>query len=255
MVAARITDPVDGATSVDRTRPITWTPVPNAQAYYLYVGTAPGLNDVVDSFETQQTSFSIAHVPVNRTLYARLYTEYNGNWYYTQSTFVAEPLAAEFTYPLSGATGVSLAQPFQWTPAIGGQSYKLWVGTTPGGNDLLDSGTLAGLSYSPATLPLTGTLYARLWTMIGGSWTRHTDIAFTLDATALPATIIFRSTGSSGSTRAGRSNGTPCRSHEDTGSQSARRSAHTIFTTVASFAPPPVRVRAADWPVLRPCRD
>ena len=188
-VLANVIDPIDGSTTVDRTRPIRWTAAPNAQAYYLYVGTSPGLNDIVDSYETQQTSFSIQQVPVNRTLYVRLYTKLAGQWYYHESTFVAEPLAAEFTYPGDRSTGVTAGRAFQWTPAVGGQVYRLQIGTTPGANDVTDSGLLTSLSFTPAGLPASGPLYARVWTGSNGALTRHTDIVFTLEAAAFPAVM------------------------------------------------------------------
>ena len=57
---ATLITPANGASNIDPTYPIqfTWTSVSDEQAYYLYVGTTLGGKDVVNSGETQQTSWS-----------------------------------------------------------------------------------------------------------------------------------------------------------------------------------------------------
>ena len=56
VVKARITYPADGGVTLDVTKPIQWTSVVNAQAYYLYVGSTPGGKDLVNSDETKATT-------------------------------------------------------------------------------------------------------------------------------------------------------------------------------------------------------
>ena len=70
------------------------------------------------------------------------------------------------------------------------QAYRLYVGTSPGVNDVLDSGEVAGTSYLPSGLPSSGTLYARVWTKVNGTWARHSDIAFTPETSILPSHIV-----------------------------------------------------------------
>jgi hypothetical protein len=60
------------------------------QAYYLYVGTSPGAKDVVDSGERLAQSYTAAHLPAERTLYARLWTKIAGVWRYVDSQFTTE---------------------------------------------------------------------------------------------------------------------------------------------------------------------
>lgn len=180
-LAATLTYPVNGAVDVDRARLATWAPLPNADAYYLYVGSTSGTKDVIDSHETADSSFPLDALPIGQTVYARLYSRAGGRWRFVDSTFTA-PGAAEFLYPLDGATGVDLAQPFRWTAALGGQGYKLNLGTTPGASDVLDTGELATTSFTAAALPTAGVLYGRIWTKVGGVWARHSDITFSPDA-------------------------------------------------------------------------
>ena len=53
---AHLLSPLAGSTA-DLSQPLTWTAVPGAEAYWLYVGTAPGASDLINSGEIQQTSF------------------------------------------------------------------------------------------------------------------------------------------------------------------------------------------------------
>jgi hypothetical protein len=190
-LAATIIYPADGAQNINDEIVATWTSVAGAQSYILWVGTTPGANDLLGgSMETLQTAYPIAGLPPRRTLYARLWTKAGDTWRHgTDTTFSVVPVAPEFVYPLNGATAVSLALPFQWTVSRSAQVYKLTIGSTPGGNDLADSGELATTSYTVTGVSHPATLFARAWSKIEGHWTRHTDIAFTLDSSVPAATM------------------------------------------------------------------
>ena len=58
------------------------------------------------------------------------------------------------------------------------QVYYVYVGTTPGAKDLLDSAEITTSSLPATRLPANQLLYLRLWTKIGGVW-RYSDSAFT----------------------------------------------------------------------------
>jgi hypothetical protein len=169
---AALTYPTNGATNVNQPIAFQWTSVPNVQSYYLWVGTAPGLKDVVDSYGTLQTSYTpAAPLPAGLTLYARMWTQTGGTWYYNDTTFVARPPIAALTYPADGATNVNQPITFQWSAVPNVQWYYLYVGTAPGLKDLIDPGGTLQTSYtSTATLPAGETLYVRLWTQTGGTW-------------------------------------------------------------------------------------
>src|SRR5262249_4382693 len=163
---ATIINPANGATDVDRAVPMTWTSVPNVQAYYLNIGTTLGGADLIDSGETLETSYPLNGLPANRTLYVRLSTEIYGEWRHVDTTFTAGVLAAQLTAPADGAVGVGTSPTFQWTTGIGGQAYRLYLGTTQGASDVLDTGELNTLTYAASNLPAAGLLYARLWTKV-----------------------------------------------------------------------------------------
>jgi hypothetical protein len=85
---ARLLDPHDGATDVPLDTSFSWAPIDQAEAYRLTVGTAPGLNDVVDSGEVNDWSWVAGtELPTERQLYARLWTRIAGTWSYVDTTF------------------------------------------------------------------------------------------------------------------------------------------------------------------------
>lgn len=94
-------------------------------------------------------------------------------------------LAPQFTYPVDQQLGVDTTQPFTWVTSGSSQANRLVVGTSPGDNDLFDSGVLAGpqTSVQVPALPTLTDSYARLYatasTEIGGTWVAQT-VAFTV---------------------------------------------------------------------------
>jgi uncharacterized repeat protein (TIGR03803 family) len=186
---ARFIYPASFPPTADPTQPITWTAVPNAQAYYLYVGSSLGARDLVNSGEIQQTSYLIRNTrPVDQMLYARLWTKIDGAWRYGDISFTATfatPL--RFTYPTAGVTLADLSQPFQWTPVANAQAYALSVGTALGQHDLVSTGDIQATSYLAANLPLNRPLYARLWVKVADAWSYidRVIISISPDATVI----------------------------------------------------------------------
>jgi hypothetical protein len=175
---------------VPPTTTFQWTGVSTAQAYRLYVGTATGLNDVADTFETQATSYTANNLPTNRTLYARIWTEVSGVWHDADITFrTAAP--STLVAPAAGAQNIPPTTTFQWTSVSTAQAYYLYVGTAVGLNDVVNTGEIQATSYNTTTLPTNRTLYARIWTKIAGTWL-YTDTTFT---TLVPSTLVTPATG------------------------------------------------------------
>jgi hypothetical protein len=185
----------------DMTRPFEWTVVPNADAYYLYVGSAPGLKDYVNTGEIHETSFLAFNLPTGVQLYARIWAKLAGQWRYVDQTFTATAAArqlATFVHPTNGEVNANLTLPIQWTSAANAQAYYLYVGTTPGGTDLINTGETLLTSYRSPTLPAGRAIYARLWTKTWNVW-RSVDISFTVDAAAAgtpgAATFVYPTNG------------------------------------------------------------
>jgi hypothetical protein len=83
------TSPPNGQTGVSAPHLFTWTASPQAQYYYLTVGTTGAGSDVVNSgnLPSSQTSYNVTSLPAGRTLYARLYSYINGGWVTQDITF------------------------------------------------------------------------------------------------------------------------------------------------------------------------
>jgi FG-GAP-like repeat len=99
---------------------------------------------------------------------------------------------ARMLAPLDGATVASPAS-FRWTAAEGASAYMLWVGTAPGGSDLLTTGESLALSHPAVALPEGVPLFARIWTRTGSTW-RYADARFAVPARQ-PAVLYNGQTG------------------------------------------------------------
>jgi hypothetical protein len=175
-VAVFIT-PGPNDTQIDSRASITWSSVDGADAYYLYVGTTSGAKDLIDTGETQALSQSIQALPHDQTLYARIYTKFGGSWRYIEQSFQIVTTVATLVDPLDGAKNVDTRRPARWLPADGAQAYYLYVGTTPGAKDLVNSGEITSTSYNISQLPAGQLVYARLFTKRAGAW-QHVDSSF-----------------------------------------------------------------------------
>ena len=180
--AATLTSPIDGATNVDLTLPIQWTTVLNAQAYYLYLGTTPGAKDLVNSGELQPTSYLAGTVPGSQLVFARIWTKLGGVWRFADSSFttsaVTVPVIPTLTAPIDGATDVDMMVPIQWTTVLNAQAYYLYLGTTPGAKDLVNTGELQQTSYVASGVQTGQRVFARIWAKVGGIW-HFSDSSFT----------------------------------------------------------------------------
>jgi hypothetical protein len=78
---AHLTNPLNGVTGVDPFGAFTWTPIQNAQFYYLYVGTTSGGTDIMSTeFPVGTTSTVVPGMIGGQTYYAKMWTEQNGVW-------------------------------------------------------------------------------------------------------------------------------------------------------------------------------
>jgi len=76
------------------------------------------------------------------------------------------------TTPADGATNVDPDLHFQWTSITGAQGYYLYVGTSPGAKDIVNTGGLPNTynSWPGIGLPFGKTLYVTIWTELAGVW-------------------------------------------------------------------------------------
>src|SRR5262245_49571120 len=170
----------------------SWAPVPNASAYYLYVGLAPGAKDVVDTGEVRATQLVYSLAP--GTYYARLWPEIAAKWYHPQDvvfTVTASPPAAALTYPTDGSSQVNPIVGFKWATVGGADGYQLTIGTTPGGSDVYQGGKTTSTSVT-INLSFSTRYYARLETYYGE---RAVASPSSFTTTVMPSTLLSPQNG------------------------------------------------------------
>ena len=143
------------------------------QGYWLFLGsTGVGSKDLYDSGQTTATTATFTKLPTNgETIYARVYTRYNGVLVYNDYTYTAWMEPPVLTTPTPGSTLTGADVTFTWTAAAtGNQGYWLFLGTTGvGSKNLYDSGQQTATSATVSGLPTDGTtIYARVYTRYNG---------------------------------------------------------------------------------------
>jgi hypothetical protein len=75
---ATLINPTPGATLGGSSQTFSWTPLAGATGYALWLGTTAGSGNLLNA-HTTATSATATNLPVNgATIYARLYTNFNG---------------------------------------------------------------------------------------------------------------------------------------------------------------------------------
>jgi PKD repeat protein len=84
----------------------------------------------------------------------------------------AAPAKATMSTPTPDSTLTGSSQTFTWSTGTSVSNYRLWVGTTQGGNNIYDpSSPTTATSLNVTGIPTRGKeLYVRLWSYIDGAW-------------------------------------------------------------------------------------
>jgi hypothetical protein len=175
--------PAIGATLSGPSQTFTWTAGTGANddAYQFWLGsTGVGSNNVYSSGVIHTTSLTRTNMPVNgETIYARLYTDYDGTWVHQDYTLTAAAEAV-LTSPAPSSTLSGASVKFTWSAATGGATqYQFWLGSTGvGSNNLYSSGVITSTTVTRTNLPTNGEIInARLYTNFNGTWT-HIDYTY-----------------------------------------------------------------------------
>ena len=143
--------------------------------WWLYVGNTPGASDVYDSgsLGTALTD-TVTNLPADgRLLDVTLWYKVNQAWQSEDYVYTAAGATGDLTSPSPGSTLSGASSTFTWTaPGQTVQEWWLYIGTTEGGNDLYDSGSLGVQETVTVTnLPTDGSrLYVELWAKVNGVW-------------------------------------------------------------------------------------
>ncbi len=165
--------PVEGATNVPVESSISWEPVVGVTGYIISIGTSPGDTDVVNEQQVgNDTSFTPPQgLPELTTVYVTLTLFFfnQDNIVCPSQAFTTEiistpPGCTELWSPAQGATNVNVGTSISWNYAPKATGYRLSLGTTQGGGELLDNADLDNVfSYNPAAdLPFDTTIYAQV---------------------------------------------------------------------------------------------
>ncbi|MCP4344027.1 MAG: hypothetical protein GY795_00695 [Desulfobacterales bacterium] len=104
--------------------------------------------------------------------------DYNGYKSGSAYIYCVTPHTAEIYSPAPGLTLNSANTTFRWNDS-GADRYWLWIGTSPGSNDLNNSDQGTNTSATISGLPTNGeALYVRLWSKEDGEWVYKPDCIY-----------------------------------------------------------------------------
>ena len=171
---AAMSSPAPGSVLPGFSATFTWTTGSGVSAYWLDVGTQPGVGNLFGGNLGLATSKSVTGLPLNgSTVYVSLYSNINGSWQGNNYTYTAATTADPKAAMLSPAPGSTLSSSatFTWTTGAGVSAYWLDVGTAPGVGNLFGGNVGTATSKLVAGLPMNGgTVYVSLYSSIGGTW-------------------------------------------------------------------------------------
>ncbi len=186
---AAITSPVPPGPLSGSTVTFNWNAGTGVTAYALNVGSTAGQGNYYQSGNLSTQTATVNGLPTNgSTVYVTLFSEIGGNWQnnqYTYTAYNAASAAGIMQTPTPGSTFTSSTETFTWSAGAGASSYWLDVGSTPGGNQYSQSGNLGNvLTTTVSGLPTDGsTIYATLYSLIGGNWVGNSYTYYALNAT------------------------------------------------------------------------
>ena len=200
---ATMTTPAPSSKLPSTSVTFTWWAGLEVTAYQLYVGTTGvASHNLYYSNTITTTSATVTNLPnAAQTVYVRLYSKINGSWSnYIDYTYTASgtPVPAAMSTPTPGSTLPGASQTFTWSQGSGVTAYQLYVGTTGvASHNLLYTGTTTALSANVINIPIDAlTVYVRLYSEIGGSWSSYTDYTYTEAGTPTPAAMLTPTPGS-----------------------------------------------------------
>jgi hypothetical protein len=199
--SATLQTPTPGSTLAGSSQTFTWSTGAGATKYMFHLGTkGVGSDNLEIQGQTTATSVNVTGIPTyGVTLYARLYSQIGGVWQYTDYTYTeaGTPVAAALSTPTPDSKLTGSSQTFTWSAGGGVTAYMFHLGTKGAGSeDLCLQGQTTATSVNVTGIPTYGvTLYARLYSEIGGVW-QYTDYTYTEAGTPVAAALSTPTPGS-----------------------------------------------------------
>jgi hypothetical protein len=174
LTAAAITMPTPGTTLYGSSATFAWNAGIGISQYWLYVGTTGvGSNNTYSSSTGTTQSAFVTGLPTSGTIYVRLWSLAFNGWRFRDYTYtggVAQP--SVLTTPLPGTMLSGSTEVFRWSSGQGASQYWLYVGTTGVGSaNIYTASQGTNLSATVGSIPTSGTIYVRLWTLLPTGWT------------------------------------------------------------------------------------
>jgi len=173
LACTNLTTPLNGAVDVPVTTDLTWAATTGATGYRLTVGTTTGGTDILNNVNVGNvtTYDPLGDLPYSTTIYVTI-TPYNAGGDAvgcTEESFTTEaqplpPDCTTLTDPLNGAANVPVTTALTWASATSATGYRLTVGTTPGGTDILNNEDVGEVTtyYPGGGLPYDVTVYVTI---------------------------------------------------------------------------------------------
>ncbi|SHH61159.1 T9SS type B sorting domain-containing protein [Winogradskyella jejuensis] len=165
-----ITSPANGATNIDINASFVWDAVANASGYTLNVGTTTGGAELFNGDIGNVTTYTLSNELPQITEIFVTVIPYNASGNASgcnEISFTTELLVPDCTTTLlspAALTDVPITTNLQWDTTAYTDGYILTVGTTPGGNDIVDAEDVGNTNnYTFASnLPQGETIYVNI---------------------------------------------------------------------------------------------
>ncbi|SDB49146.1 gliding motility-associated C-terminal domain-containing protein [Flavobacteriaceae bacterium MAR_2010_188] len=168
-----LTSPIENATNVSVDASIRWESIEGVTGYLVSVGTSSGGGEIVDNQQVGSSN-SIkpsTGLPENTRIYVTItlffFNQPNipcETQSFTTENVTIVPECTSMISPLNGANNVNVAANIRWQYANKAKSYRITVGLSPGGSEILNNFDVGNvLSYNPPSdLPADTKIYVRI---------------------------------------------------------------------------------------------